>query len=525
MDYGRADEEFFETTYDVSEALSESSEEDAAVLEAKPRSGLAPLNETSSAPAAGAITMDFDYKIRRLPLVINEMHLDKFTKKYQGITIDNTKRAEGLIVEDLLQVFRYVDTSKSFCIYKKVNAKKQVCFEFITKKEMLAILESYHFFQKTTKGVVRQTYRDLFEKYKILFLAKGAHFEPRNESDIPDLRQMNISQLDDYIEFVNLFTGWQAKKIEEVDMNKILPVFRHIKKIFCSGDQECYHYMVKWMAHLVQKPTDKVPVGIILQSEQGAGKDLFFKWFIDYVLGEKIALTTQYIEAVVGRFNSLMENKMLVVVNEITSNGKNPKYQTYEIMKSLISEKKQKIERKGLEPITINSYSRFVFCSNSDKPIHIEDGDRRYFVLKFKKNPDQKYYTDLADLLENNVESAQDIANHFYTWLMNLDLTGFHPQVFPKTEAKEELRETCMGSSERFIRTHTWTGKILTTHLYKIYNDWCKDNNYTPDNNHYFGMNIRKYVSSSRIGQQYAKIRNDPSDNDKQIDTEVISTE
>jgi hypothetical protein len=305
-------------------------------------------------------------------------------------------------------------------------------------------------------------------------------------------------------------------------MDKIKPVFRHIKKIFCSGNEECYHYMVKWMAHMIQKPRDKVPVGVILQSEQGAGKDLFFKWFIEYVLGEKLGLTTQHLDKVVGRFNSLMENKMLVVVNEITSNGKNPKYETYEIMKSLISEKKQVIERKGFEPINVNSYSRFLFCSNSDKPIHIEEGDRRYFVLKFKKNPDQKYYTDLADLLENNEESAQDIGNHFYTWLTNCDLTGFYPQVFPKTQAKEELRETCMGSAERFIRSHTWVGKILNTQLYKAYNDWCKENNYQPDNNHYFGMKIRKFVSGTRIGQQTAKIRNDPSENDKQIDSEVI---
>jgi len=450
-------------------------------------------------------------KIKVEPLVNDDMDWDKFTTVYSNAKI-KTQDDENLILNQMLRTFRIYNHGKPIVYFKKKKYNSTMNFEVVKQSDLVQTLRQFTI-QKSKKLLsekkkqVPYTFADIFLKNRNYFLVDDIVFEP------------NMTPTKNIL---NLFTGWKARKVEEVDMDKIKPVFRHIKKIFCSGNEECYHYMVKWMAHLIQKPRDKVPVGIILQSEQGAGKDLFFKWFIDYVLGEKLGLTTQHLDKVVGRFNSLMENKMLVVVNEITSNGKNPKYETYEIMKSLISEKKQVIERKGFEPINVNSYSRFLFCSNSDKPIHIEEGDRRYFVLKFKKNPDQKYYTDLADLLENNEESAQDIGNHFYTWLTNCDLTGFYPQVFPKTQAKEELRETCMGSAERFIRSHTWVGKILNTQLYKAYNDWCKENNYQPDNNHYFGMKIRKFVSGTRIGQQTAKIRNDPSENDKQIDSEVI---
>jgi hypothetical protein len=447
------------------------------------------------------------------PFVDDDMDWDEFTSLYSKAKI-KTMDDEMIILNQMLRTFRIYNHGKPVAYLKKKKCNA-LNFDMLKESDLVQTLKKFTL-QKSRKLLTEKkkdapyTFADIFLKNRDYFLVKDIKFEP------------NLTPTKNII---NLFTGWQAKKVEEVDMDKIKPVFRHIKKIFCSGNQECYHYMVKWMAHIIQKPRDKVPVGIILQSEQGAGKDLFFKWFIDYVLGEKLGLTTQYIEAVVGRFNSLMENKMLVVVNEITSNGKNPKYETYEIMKSLISEKKQKIERKGFEPINVNSYSRFVFCSNSEKPIHIEEGDRRYFVLKFKKNPDQKYYTDLADLLENNAESAQDIGNHFYTYLTNCNLTGFYPQIFPKTEAKEELRETCMGSAERFIRSHTWVGKILNTQLYKVYNDWCKENNYQPENNHYFGIKIKKYVSAARLGKQTAKIRNNPSDNDKQINVEVIAVE
>jgi hypothetical protein len=439
-------------------------------------------------------------KIKVEPLVDDDMDWHKFCSIYSNSKI-KTQDDEIVILNQMLRCFRILQLARPLIYLKLKSSYSGVKFDVCRETEFMYTLRRFclHKSKKLlTSGEDKRTvnhsysFADVFSKNRQCFLVDDIVFEP------------NITPKKNII---NLFLGWKAKKVEQIDMDKIKPVFRHIKKIFCSGNQECYHYMVKWMAHLIQKPRDKVPVGIILQSEQGAGKDLFFKWFIDYVLGEKLGLTTQYIEAVVGRFNSLMENKMLVVVNEITSNGKNPKYETYEIMKSLISEKKQKIERKGYEPITVNSYSRFLFCSNSEKPIHIEEGDRRYFVLKFKKNPDQKYYTDLADLLENNEESAQDIGNHFYTWLMNCDLTGFYPQVFPKTQAKEEIKELSESVDVKFIKQHYWVGSVSNTQLYQEYRKWCLDHGHTCNNETWFGRNTSRYTKLSRQNSKKVKER------------------
>jgi len=435
-------------------------------------------------------------KIKVDPFVDDDMDWDTFTSLYSKAKI-KSQDDEIIILNQMLRTFRIYNHGKPVAYLKKKKYNSSN-FDMVKESDLVQTLRKFTL-QKSKKLLPEKkkdapyTFADIFQKNRNYFLVEDIKFEP------------NLTPTKNII---NLFTGWKAKKVEQVDMEKITPVFRHIKKIFCSGNQECYHYMVKWMAHLIQKPRDKVPVGIILQSEQGAGKDLFFKWFIDYVLGEKIGLTTQYIEAVVGRFNSLMENKMLVVVNEITSNGKNPKYETYEIMKSLISEKKQKIERKGFDPINVNTYSRFVFCSNSDKPIHIEEGDRRYFVLKFKKHPDQKYYTDLADLLENNVESAQDIGNHFYTFLTEVcDLTGFYPQVFPKTEAKEEIKELSESVDVKFIKQHYWVGSVCNTQLYQEYRKWCLDHGHTCNNETWFGRNTSKYTKLYREKSKKMKDR------------------
>jgi hypothetical protein len=433
-------------------------------------------------------------KIKVSPLVSDDMTYYDLRNKYPSTYEIKTKDDKIKLLNDMLRSFRVMENGEPVMVIKKKDEDDDslLVFDLVKENKFKQVLKSLYIKkekQTTTKQKNKTiietkskpySYLDIYVKYRDYFRVKSMIFHPMAPPKI------NI---------VNLFTGWKAKYQESLNLDKIKPVLRHIKEIFCQENQECYDYMIKWMAHLFQKPTEKPPIGIILQSEQGAGKDLFFGWFIQHLLGSKFGLTTQHFDKVVGRFNCCIQNKMLVVINEIVADGNYKKEDQYEIMKSLITESKQVIEKKGFDPIEFKSYSRFIFCSNSDKPLKIEQGDRRYFVLKFNKSLEPNYYSNLVSNL------TQDTANHFFTYLNQLPIDDFNISQFPITQSRQEIQELSESKDIKFIKEHKWVGKISNKQLYQEYRNWCLDEGHNnPSNSTWFSRNISNYTISGRTG-------------------------
>lgn len=48
----------------------------------------------------------------------------------------------------------------------------------------------------------------------------------------------------------------------------------HAFNIICNQDADCYIYLMRWAAHVIQKPEHKTMVAPIIFGYQGAGKGL-----------------------------------------------------------------------------------------------------------------------------------------------------------------------------------------------------------------------------------------------------------
>jgi phage/plasmid-associated DNA primase len=96
---------------------------------------------------------------------------------------------------------------------------------------------------------------------------------------------------------------------------------------------------------------------LIFISEEGIGKDLFSE-LIENTIGNKYYGTTEKLEQVCGRFNSLLGGKLLMVLNET-----NPieSSQRLENIKAMITAKKLEIEEKYKSTIKCRNFCRFIF--------------------------------------------------------------------------------------------------------------------------------------------------------------------
>ena len=232
---------------------------------------------------------------------------------------------------------------------------------------------------------------------------------------------------------MNLFKGFNAKKLDSYDPAVIEPILNHIKEVFNSGIEEHAEYTLKWFASMVQQPWKKNETALVLYGKQGTGKNIFLDWIGDMVIGRNHYIYIKNLNDLTGQFTSLYSGKIFTVCDEVSFAGG---YKTNNILKSLITQKWQKLEKKRADPTMIDDYNNFIFLSNNDDAVKIEDSDRRYFVKKLsnKHRRKKEYFVPLGEAL------TQETADHFYTYLLSVDLKGWSPRDIPETEEKKEMR-------------------------------------------------------------------------------------
>lgn len=133
----------------------------------------------------------------------------------------------------------------------------------------------------------------------------------------------------------------------------------HIKNVWAQGDQECYEYMICWMASILQKPWRKLHASLILQGVEGTGKsmvlDAYGKWFLGPYYGKITRMSD-----VTGRFNSLLANKLLIVIEEAKWTSAD-----LDSFKSLITDYTLPIERKGQDTNVSDNFLNIVQLTNN----------------------------------------------------------------------------------------------------------------------------------------------------------------
>jgi hypothetical protein len=106
-------------------------------------------------------------------------------------------------------------------------------------------------------------------------------------------------------------------------------------------------------------------------------------------------------------------------------------------MKTRITENNLRVEMKGHEAYTIEDKNNYVLLTNNDFPVKIEFSDRRYFCVETSKEliKNKDYFDKFFDILED-----EEIAKHFYYYLLNTNLTNFSTENMPETTLKTDIR-------------------------------------------------------------------------------------
>ena len=310
--------------------------------------------------------------------------------------------------------------------------------------------------------------------------------------------------------FFNLFQGYNkliSSDYNKENTDKILKPFMDLGLELCGGNQEHFNYFLKWLAHIIQKPNEKIAVAVIIKGKQGTGKNMFLDAYGN-LLGKNHYISSSKPNDFFGEYAEGFYHKLLVNMNECE--GKD----TFDFegkMKSFVSEDTITINPKNVRPIQISNVARLLIFTNKPNPITIDvkSKDRRYTVFQTTdKFLDAKYGTQFWRALKehfNRPEFISCLYDYFNTldiekvdWRTERPITKAYRdmcKLYSPVEALffEEYLNQFQQNYEITEKNEDWITeqKPLLKSVYDEYVRFCKSSGFTSEKS--YQPNISKF--------------------------------
>ncbi len=266
----------------------------------------------------------------------------------------------------------------------------------------------------------------------------------------------------------NLWSGWPTTP-KEGKCGTLLDLLEYL----CSEEtnaRDIYQWVLKWLAYPIQHPGAKMRTALVFHGPQGAGKNLFFE-AVMAIYGEYGRIVDQ--SAIEDKFNDWASRKLFLIADEVVA--RQELYHVKNKLKGFITGEWIRINPKNVAAHDERNHVNLVFLSNEHQPLVLEKGDRRYTVIWTPPTLPESFYAAVRDELDAGGVAA--LHHHLAT----LELGDFSEHSKPPlTQAKQDLIDVSLGSTERFHRD--WAGGELgypfcpaaVGDLYAAYQRWCR---------------------------------------------------
>ena len=364
-----------------------------------------------------------------LTSIIGKAESGQYTE--QSVQRQRTLTKPSDVIYDLSRVIRRIDGEVVMFVKKiyDVHAGKYA-LAYINQYNMRGMLNSIKLWKDKKKIV---TVWNVFEENMFKLTIKGIKF---NDSD------ENV---------LSIFRGYKYDILDAYDKAIISDFLSLIREVICDNNEEIYNYVISWIACMIQHPGLKNETALILKGLQGTGKNTFTNVICELLAGYSVKNVTD-ISELTGSFNSVVESKMLIVLNELSNCG-SEKQLNFNALKSIITDDTIRINEKNQPRRTAENVANFIFVTNNSFPVKIETGDRRYIVMYVNAihKGDMDYFTKL------HKSFTKEFYDNLLTFFAKYNIEGFNPRNIPMSEAKRDIIEASYSEFDEWINSHYLT--------------------------------------------------------------------
>ncbi|MCW3688920.1 DUF5906 domain-containing protein [Burkholderia cenocepacia] len=239
------------------------------------------------------------------------------------------------------------------------------------------------------------------------------------------------------LDYFNMWTGFVDGKKGNVE-----PYISHIHKLI--GNKEQAEHLIKLMAYTVKYPHKNTKTSIVLFGEQGCGKTTVSETFRS-ICPNHSKVVSDLERDLLGSFNDRYIQTKYFLHEESSWAGDK---KTANKIKDMITGETRSNRVKYLNGYEVKNYGFHIFTSNSDNPINVESGDRRFNVFECSSEliGNYEYFEKYYKWLDGEGKHAL-----VYYFMNEVDLNGFVPSKIIKTKSHDKVKSNNLNPIGKYL--------------------------------------------------------------------------
>ena len=185
---------------------------------------------------------------------------------------------------------------------------------------------------------------------------------------------------------LNLWREYRARIIADQgadpSTSRAVALVRQLVLFLCDDRADVADKVLNWIGRGMFHPAERAKFALFIISDlKGAGKSLIGNLVGD-LYGPDAAVSLGGIDGLIGPFpGDVLTGKAFVCVHETSDRGDSGKFGAMERLKSMITEPALSLNRKGVSQVSVDNYCRFLFLSNHEDGLVVDDNERRLAVV------------------------------------------------------------------------------------------------------------------------------------------------
>ena len=185
---------------------------------------------------------------------------------------------------------------------------------------------------------------------------------------------------------LNLWREYRARIIADQGADpatsRAVALMRQLLLFLCDDRAEVADKVLNWIGRGMFYPAERAKFALFVISDlKGAGKSLLGNLVGD-LYGHEASVSLGGIDGLIGPFpGDVLTGKAFVCVHETSDRGDAGRFGAMERLKSMITEPALSLNRKGVSQVSVSNYCRFLFLSNHEDGLVVDDNERRLAVI------------------------------------------------------------------------------------------------------------------------------------------------
>jgi hypothetical protein len=214
-------------------------------------------------------------------------------------------------------------------------------------------------------------------------------------------------------------------------INKCPTIKRILAHVLSEGKwNDVTDHFINWLACIIQYRV-KTGTAWVLHGTEGTGKGVLVNTIIRKLVGHEyvVSMTQRALE---NQFNGYIERALVVLFDEMEINASMNKAMTSGELRDWITEEYVPIRHMRMAHYSALNFANFIFASNKEGPVQINDHDRRYNIAEYQKNKIVITEKDIRTLIPAEL-------GHFYDYLMAYNADRERARKVIHTKARREV--------------------------------------------------------------------------------------